>query len=242
MARSYFRGAAAARFVAIACGMVLTGGLTGCGGGDTTPIATAQPVATDTQATSTSAASRAYSPNYGGQIVTHGVWYGRTFRFYCPTDADAEIVFAALDQWNNATDDFFSYERTATASGAQVVFSRVPQSEFAPGAIGTTHYTYDRNNGEMTTAQVQIAATGTLEDQVRVAKHEFGHVFGIHGHSATENDMMSATVTPASVLTERDVNTLFWLYRDTPAVATSSGRVRTSHDTIRTETVTCSAP
>jgi hypothetical protein len=44
-----------------------------------------------------------------------------------------------------------------------------------------------------------------------------GHALGIHGHSDAEADVMYPTLTLRNVITERDLNTLFWLYRDSAA-------------------------
>lgn len=200
--------------------------LSGCGGGGTnsgiTPFV-APPAYTDSRMTLPDAASDSFAPNYSPTLKSDGVWAGRTLRVFFAPESEA-VVGTALRRWEEATGGFFHWERAASPAEAQVNFLAVPQTAFEAGTVGRTSYTYNIGQNELTGATVRYAITGMDADQVRVVVHEIGHALGIHGHSDTEPDVMYPTLTLRNVITERDLNTLFWLYRDTAASAASTNR------------------
>ncbi len=102
--------------------------------------------------------------------------------------------------------------------------------------VGRTQYTYNTDRDELTSAQVWIADTGVETDMARVAVHELGHALGIHGHSDAEPDVMYPTLTTLNVITGRDLNTLFFLYKDAVAGNVSPSRSM-MHE--KTETILC---
>jgi predicted Zn-dependent protease len=155
--------------------------------------------------------------------------------YYAP-DSEA-VVDAALLRWKETTGGFFTWERVASASDAQITFKPVPASEFVPGMIGLTNYTFNILHNELLSSEVRYAVVGTKADQVRVVSHEIGHAIGIHGHSDTNPDMMCPRVSRRNVITERDVNTLFWLYR--PAVLAKLNRTKRGRGPKKTQTITC---
>ncbi|MBC8137619.1 MAG: matrixin family metalloprotease [Fibrella sp.] len=200
--------------------------LIGCGGGGANGgvmPSIVDPTLSDSRASLPDAASRSFAPNYSPVVESHGIWQGRTLRVYFVSEADA-VVTAALRRWEDATGGFFHWERVSTPGEAQVSFLALPTSEFATGTVGRTRYTYNTGRNELITAEVKYAVTGMNADQTRVVVHELGHVLGIHGHSDSEPDVMYPTLTLRNVITQRDLNTLFWLYRDTNPGVVSAGR------------------
>lgn len=200
----------------------------GCGGGGasggvTPPVPTPEPTFFDSRTTLPGALSRSFVPNYAPAVESKGIWNGRMLRVYFDSESEV-VVSAALHRWEEATGGFFHWERVTSASDAQITFLLVPANEFTPGMVGKTGYTYNAVQNQLISSEVRYARVGTEADQVRVVVHEIGHAVGIHGHSDTNPDMMCPTVTPQTVITERDLNTLFWLYRDTVASLVSSGR------------------
>lgn len=221
--------------------------LVGCGGGggvsagltpQPVPTTTApEPTFTDSRTTLPSALSRSFVPNYTPAVDSKGIWNGRTLRVYFDSESEV-VVSAALHRWEDATGGFFHWERVTSASDAQITFLLVPASEFTPGMVGRTGYTYNAVQSRLISSEVRYARVGTEADQVRIVVHEIGHAVGIHGHSDTNPDMMCPTVTPQTVITERDLNTLFWLYRDTIDSPVSPSRSATQE---ATGTIFCEA-
>lgn len=218
----------------------------GCGGGgasaEITPppapaIAVPDPVFIDSRTTLPGALSRSFVPNYAPAVESKGIWNGRTLRVFFDSESEV-VVNAALHRWEDATGGFFHWERVTSASDAQITFMLVPASEFTPGMVGRTGYTYNAVQSQLISSEVRYARVGTEADQVRIVVHEIGHAVGIHGHSDTNPDMMCPTVTPQTVITERDLNTLFWLYRDTIDSPVSPSRSATQE---ATGTIFCEA-
>ncbi len=214
--------ASAPRRSVIASAVAVSLLLAGCGGGATG--GSSAPVASDSRASLPDAVSRSFAPNYDSRIESHGIWRGRTLRVFFPGDADAAVGSAALTRWEEATGGFFHWERAPTSDTAQVSFNLVGTDTFEPGVVGKTHYAYDASKNELTSADVRIARSGPVSDQVATAVHELGHALGIHGHSDATSDMMFASLTSQSVITERDLNTLFYLYRDSESGVVTPGR------------------
>ncbi len=215
--------------------------LVGCGGGGSS-IAGVSPnisdeLLADSRATLVDAQSRAFAPNYNPRVESDGTWSGRTLRVFIPASAEAYVV-PALNRWVESTGSFFNWNRVATKEEAQVSFTMVPLTDFTGGAVGKTRYTYNTGRNELLTAEVLIADTGSDTDKIRVAVHEFGHALGIHGHSDTEPDVMYPTLTTRNVITERDLNTLFYIYRNTVA---GNGDASRSVGQEKTVTLTCGA-
>jgi hypothetical protein len=200
--------------------------MTGCGGGGAnsgvTPVAPTSNYS-DSRASLPDAVSRSFVPNYAPSIESDGVWKGRTLRVFYTNDSE-EVVSEALRRWESATGGFFQWARVSSESDAQVVFSAKPEADFASGTVGRTQYTYNAGRKELISAEVKYSLVGMHSDQTRVVVHEIGHVLGIHGHSEQEQDVMYPTLTLRNVITERDLNTVFWLYRGTAAEAGTASR------------------
>ncbi len=200
--------------------------IAGCGGGGANggvAPSPPDPLVSDSRASLPDAVSRSFTPNYSPVVESHGIWKGRTLRVYCPAESEP-VVAASLRRWEDATGGFFRWERTFSPTEAQITIAAAPSGEFASGTVGRTRYTYNVGRNELTSAEVKYSMTGSESDQTRVVVHELGHVFGIHGHSDSIPDVMYPTLTLRNVITQRDLNTLFWLYRDTNAGNTSASR------------------
>lgn len=238
------------RYVNIGALMLASAGLllAGCGGGagasiagdgasvDATPFAPA-PTYTDSRANFPDAISRSFTPNYASALEVSGVWQGRTLLVYFPAESEG-IVTQSLQRWKDATGGFFHWERVASADEAQVTFKGVDPSEFKSGNVGRTQYTYNIASKELISAQVTYSISGDEADQIPIVVHELGHVLGIHGHSDSVSDIMYPSVARQGVISTKDLNTLFWLYRDTVDGVVSPGR-SVSIDKQVTNSISC---
>lgn len=218
------------RYVNIGTLMLASAGLllAGCGGAgggasvDPTPFAPAQTY-TDSRASFPEAISRSFTPNYVSAIELGAIWQGRTLLVYFPAESES-IVTQSLRRWEDATGGFFHWERAASADEAQVTFKGVDPSEFKPGNVGRTQYTYDIVRKELISADVTYSISRDEADQIQIVVHELGHVLGIHGHSDSVSDIMYPSVAREGVISTKDIHTLFWLYRDTVDGVVSPGR------------------
>jgi len=139
-------------------------------------------------------------------------------------------VTQGLIKWTQATDsDFtFTYVDSSSKADIDVVFvDQVLHSDNTPasGLVGLTYYQFtnpsaaDLIHGTLnkSTAQVLMSQL-TVANIVDTTTHELGHSLGIIQHSPDNADLMFFQSIPPPTITQRDQNTVFFLYYSNTAL------------------------
>lgn len=159
-------------------------------------------------------------------------------------------VREAIDSWTAAsTSDFqFTLVDSADKADIQIYFVnelRRLDGSFAAG-VGLANYGFTYPNPEdkmhaiLDNANVQIVASQPDVNLPDTIAHEVGHALGIEKHSEDSNDLLFATTFPPVTITQRDQNTLFFLYYS-PTALGGSRSVATSNQKspIHTSEIVC---
>lgn len=209
-------------------GVLLTVGLTGCGGGSSNGVPSTCDATT-------------YSPNYANlSQLRH--WNGFPLRvFLAPANQSTiDLTLRGFDQWVTATNGRVDYVLVNSAANADVtvtfdVNTGGPQ-------LGLTTVTFSGS----TIAKAEIEFFYVPSGQPNAARinqvtaaHEFGHALGLGLHSPIDTDLMAAQTNGSNnVLTNRDVNTLLTAYCNTfPQRLTGSGPVKLPDGPLETFTI-----
>jgi len=139
-------------------------------------------------------------------------------------------VDQGLNNWKNATDSDFTFQYVTTASDADLEIVFVNQIVHADnsvdhsGLVGITNYQFDHPASDnlhgtlvKSTAQV-LMNQATVDNIVDTTTHELGHSLGIIQHSPDNTDLMFTQSLPPPTITQRDQNTLFFLYNSDAAL------------------------
>jgi len=154
------------------------------------------------------------------------------------------ILQQSLDNWGNATGNDFTFTIVNSAAEAdiEVVFVDTllkADGTEAPG-VGVTNYQFlipDVSKilvGELKKSVAQVKANQADANLLDTTSHELGHSLGIEQHSPDSNDLLFATSLPPATITERDQNTLFFLYYSSTAtgraaqVSTAKGKLQSA--------------
>ncbi len=151
-------------------------------------------------------------------------------------------VREALDSWTTSSTEDFRFTVVDRESDADIEIYFVDElrrlnGEVATG-IGSASYSFgfpdsnDNTRGILENAEIQIVASQPATNLADTIAHEIGHSLGLESHSEEANDLLFAVSTPPTVITQRDQNSLFFLYYSPTAVsnqsATPSSRARTT--------------
>jgi hypothetical protein len=154
----------------------------------------------------------------------------------------ATEVRTSLDAWTTASSSDFRFTLVASADEADIEVYFVDELRRLNGSVATGvglasySFTYpnsgDTSRGLLDNAVVQILASQPDVNMPDTIAHEIGHALGIEEHSEDSNDLLFATTLPPTNITQRDQNTLFFLYYSpaaNPGQSRSSGRESSGH-------------
>ncbi len=164
-------------------------------------------------------------------------------------EAAQRIARKAINAWQQNTDNDFRFVLVGTRaeSQTQIYFAdelRNMNNDVPPG-VGITNWTYsfpnanDSQRAELTTAKIQVKTGRSEEEMVDTAAHELGHAIGITDHSTEGADIMYATSIPPANITQRDLNTTFYLYYSPTAVAGRATKPRAISGVVHSGEIVC---
>ncbi len=178
----------------------------------TTPIAVAQ---------SPAVRSTEFAPNYATDLLNLRRWQkdGLVIHVVAP-DAKhnsrgseyAEAMRQGVALWNPHVNGILNVRFTDNSDEADIRVSFVPKGSLPDGAIGRTEVTYRNRDNVIVSATVRIDRTLKSSLLAQVAAHEFGHAFGMEGHSVVKTDLMYSRAHLPAAITQRDANTLHLNY------------------------------
>lgn len=201
---------------ALAAG-VLLGAMTlaGCGGGGTgggdNGGSSGAPVVTSRSFSQAAAAG--FQPNYRGQLETLRRWPKTSVKVFVRAVNDGRDrtvpVRNAIALWQEATQNFLTFDLVGLESQADIVVNFVPGSTLSERSVGYTTVTFQTPSNTLTRADVYIAKESADDVLTQITAHEFGHALGVDGHSQSDLDLMFPRLNLPTRVSESDVNTVF---------------------------------
>lgn len=196
------------------------------------PDSTVAPIAV---AKETAVKSTQFAPNYATDLLNLRRWQKDSLVIYVAAP-DAKYNVSGLDYagamkegvdlWNPHVSGILNVKFTENPDEADIRVSFVPKGTLPDGAIGRTEVTYRNRDNVIVSATVRIDRTLKSSLLAQVAAHEFGHAFGMEGHSEVKTDLMYARAHLPAAITQRDSNTLHLNYSLEAARADANPTVR----------------
>lgn len=193
-----------------------------------TPIAVAQEAAVN---------SSEFAPNYATDLLNLRRWQKDELVIHIAAPDSGRhpaggsyvtSVQQGIALWNPHVNNILRVRFTENVNEADMRVSFVPKGSLPDGAIGRTEVTYRNRDNVIVSATVRIDKTLKPSLLAQVAAHEFGHAFGMEGHSVAKTDLMYARAHLPAAITERDANTLHLNYSLKAARADATPRLRDS--------------
>ena len=155
-----------------------------------------------------------FSPNYVTELLNLRRWQKKTLVVFvaAPDAARNMSVAQGAALWNPHIANLPSVRFTQVAAEADMRVSFVDHGSLPDGAIGRTEVMYRNRDNVIVGATMRIDRTLSSELLAQVAAHEFGHAFGLEGHSVDRTDLMYAHAHLPAAITVRDKNTLLMNY------------------------------
>lgn len=199
----------------------------------------------------------AFAPNYATDLLHLRRWQKSDLILYVEepgkvNDARDHDHLAAMRKgaaiWNPYTNGILNVRFTENPAEADIRVTFVDKGSLPGGAIGRTEVTYRNRDNVIVSATVRVDRTLKSDLLAQVAAHEFGHAFGMEGHSVNRTDLMYARAHLPAAVTDRDANTLHLNYSleairadaKPAAQPTQTGIVRAGHG--YTTAAACSLP
>lgn len=179
--------------------------------------------------------SSEFAPNYATDLLNLRRWQKSELVIYV-TAPEAkhnpcnQNYVAAMHEgaglWEPHINGILNVRFTDNIDEADIRVSFVPKGTLPDGAIGRTEVTYRNRDNVVVSATVRIDRTLKPSLLAQVAAHEFGHAFGMEGHSEVKTDLMYARAHLPAAITQRDANTLHLNYSLEAARADATPTVR----------------
>jgi hypothetical protein len=200
--------------------------LAGCGGGGTggddggssgPPIVTSRSFS--------QAAAAGFQPNYRAELETLRRWPKTTIKVFVRAVNDGRDrtvpVRNAIALWQEATQNFLTFDLVGLESQADIVVNYVPGSTLSERSVGYTTVTFQTPSNTLTRAQVYVAKESDDDVLTQITAHEFGHALGVDGHSQSDLDLMFPRLNLPTRVSESDINTVYSGYSTVAGVSTT---------------------
>jgi hypothetical protein len=204
-------------WVVLGMGVLLAA--SGCGGGASAPASTMPVVPT-----------RDFQPNYAQSVNDLWYWPQRDLTLHIEqgteTSTRSAVFSQACQNWKTVTQAEIRPSVT-DSTDAQIKVRFV-----APGslgnAMGVTNTQAEVGSGKISTATIDIVSGLSDAELLLTLEHEFGHAFGIGGHSPDKKDVMFPAPTLGTPISLADTNTVLYAYRNlTRSAAPATGKLVT---------------
>lgn len=168
-----------------------------------------------------------YKDNYFDYILNGDgkpiKWASFPIKVYIQPSERKDAVKRAFDKWQSGSNNLVCFKYQTIAKDAQIIVdfkSQLESTSTENSFIAGYSKPYIKN-GKMSKSEIHLLKsdpkTGqelSAENVMGTALHEIGHSLGFNGHSPNEKDVMFATSEiPKAELTQRDLNTLLFLYK-----------------------------
>lgn len=172
----------------------------------------------------------AYQDNYIDYVLTNDgsalKWSSFPINVYIEPKAQKSLAQKAFEQWQGKSNKLVSFNFVNNPAQGQITVDfkdKLETNASKDSYIAGYSKPYCKGHN-IIKSEIHILAinpeTGQAlgDDFITFSTlHEIGHSLGFRGHSPNENDVMApSATTPKLSLSQRDINTLFVLYKSSP--------------------------
>jgi len=198
-----------------------------------------------------------FAPNYATDLLNLRRWQKDELVIFVtapdtalnPDNYDyASAIQHGASLWDPYLGGALKVRFTDDPQEADIHVTFVDHGTLPDGAIGRTEVTYRNRDNVIVGATMRIDRTLKSNLLSQVAAHEFGHAFGLEGHSVERGNLMYARAHLPAAITQRDANTLHLNYSlqaarsdAKPSTQVAEGSVVSTDEGTRT-VAACSLP